>query len=293
MTTTTDETSAAAKKKVIGIIGGAGPEAGADLFLKVLALHRRKLGNLYRSDRDSPNILLMSVAGLGGPRTSIDLEPGNPEGTYDESLESLIETIHTMLPVVDAFCLACNTLHAMEPRIRETLSDSGKEQSMFVSMIGATIRACQDRLVNRGDQTTKISILGGPATMDLSQNSRSSYKRLVKELGEDTIHVVPSSGIRILQNIIWQIKDDGRAPTSGEALEAYKSLLNELATQHGVSICILACTELPLIDIQCGNRDNLLPENAMEFIDPTKAVASALLDAAHDYPDATINDIGL
>jgi len=282
---------AAKKKKVIGIIGGSGPEAGADVFLKVLALHRSKLGTLYRSDRDAPNILLMSVAGLGGPRTSIDLEPGNPEGTYDESLKSLIETVEKMLPLVDAFCLACNTLHAMEPLIRETLFFRSKDQSMFVSMIGATIRACQDRLVKRGQESTKISILGGPATMDLSKNSRSSYKRLLEELGEDTIHIVPSSGVRVLQNIIWQIKDDGRPPTSGEALEAYKSLLKELATHHGVSICILACTELPLIDIQCGNRDNLLPDdNTMEFIDPTKAVASALLDAAHDYPNQTLKD---
>ena len=286
--TTSNENSAVAKKKVIGIIGGSGPEAGMDLFGKVLRLHRAKLGKLYKTDRDAPNIILMSVADLGGPRTSIDLEPGNPDGTYDASLKALIETVQRMVPLVDNFCLACNTLHAMEPIVRNTLSDDGKDPSMFVSMIGATIRACQDRIVKRGEESTKICILGGPATMDLEKNTRSSYKRLLEELGEDTIYILPPSAIRVLQNIIWQIKDDGRPPTSGAALEPYKGLLKELATQHGVSICVLACTELPLIDIRSGDRDNLLPENSMEFIDPTEVVASALLDAAHDYPDVTI-----
>ncbi len=288
--TTTNENSAIAKKKVIGIIGGSGPEAGMDLFGKVLRLHRTKLGNLYQTDRDAPNILLMSAANLGGPRTSIDLEPGNPEGTYDASLKALIETVQMMVPLVDNFCLACNTLHAMESLVRDTISLSDKDPSMFVSMIGATIRACQDRIVKRGKESTKICILGGPATMDLSQNSRSSYKRLLEELGEDTIYLLPPSAIRVLQTIIWKIKDDGRPPTSGAALEAYKGLLKQLATQYGVSICVLACTELPLIDIRSGDQDNLLAENSMEFIDPTEVVASALLDAAHDYPNKTTKD---
>ena len=274
-----------AKKKVIGIIGGSGPEAGADLFGKVLAQHRTKLGSLYRSDRDAPNIILMNVANLGGPRTSIDLEPCNPEGTYDESLAALIETIQTMLPLVDAFCLACNTLHAMEPQILETVSATGREPFVFVSMIGATIRACKTRLEARGKDHTKISILGGPATMDLlGKDSRSSYKRLLEELGEDKFYVLPPPSIRILQTIIWQIKDDGRPPTSGAALEAYKGLLKEL-TGVGVSICVLACTELPLIDAKSGNAENCVPDT-LEFMDPTEIVASALLDASHDYPTA-------
>ena len=280
----------ATKKKVIGIIGGSGPEAGADLFGKVLALHRTKLGHSYRSDRDAPNIVLMSVADLGGPRTSIDLEPGNSEGTYDASLTALIETVRTMLPLVDVFSLACNTLHTMEPQLLESISNAGRDPSVFCSMVGATIRACKSRLETARSkrQKTKISILGGPATLDLSKNSRSSYKRLLEELGEDAFYVLPHSAICILQTIIWQIKDLGRPPTSGAALEAYKDLVKELATEHGVSICVLACTELPLIDIRSGNAENCLPDEntVLEFIDPTEVVASALLDATHNYPDS-------
>jgi hypothetical protein len=47
----------------------AGPaQAGADLFRKLLRLHRARLGAGYRSDRDAPDVLLSQVpAGLGGP----------------------------------------------------------------------------------------------------------------------------------------------------------------------------------------------------------------------------------
>ena len=69
---------------VLGIIGGSGPEAGADLFHKVLAVHRRKLGSFYTSDRDAPNLLLSSVADLGGPGrrwiSSPTEEPTTPPG---------------------------------------------------------------------------------------------------------------------------------------------------------------------------------------------------------------------
>ena len=50
----------------IGIIGGSGPEAGVDLFVKVLSAHRAKLGAAYTGDASAPNILLTQVSAIGG-----------------------------------------------------------------------------------------------------------------------------------------------------------------------------------------------------------------------------------
>lgn len=290
-TTNQNSTVLATKQKAIGIIGGSGPEAGIDIFAKILAQHRKKLGKSYRSDRDAPNIVLMSIADLGGPRTPIDLQPGNSEGTYDASLKALIETVQKMLPLVDAFCLACNTLHTMETNILDTIVDADRDPSSFVSMVGETIRECQTHLKQRGIPNTKIAILGGPATMDFSEKSRSSGKRFLEALGKDSFYLLPPREVKILQAIIWQIKDDGRSPTSGEALEAYKCLLKDLATKHGVSICLLNCTELPLIDITSGRPENCLPDTTtLEFIDATDVVASAVLDAAYNYPSTSTTE---
>ena len=282
-------------KKVIGIIGGSGPEAGADLFHKLLALHRTKLGKeLYRSDRDAPDIVLMSVPALGGPRTGIDMIPGHNEGSYDESLHALLDTVQRMVPLVDVFCLACNTLHVFEPQIKDTIRGMGIEDpsTIFVSIIESTISACRARLDALQDENARISILGGPPTMDL--DGISSYKHLRDELGTDIIHVPPPLAIGVLQRIIWQIKEDGKAPTSGEALEDYMTLLKDIS-KCKVAICVLACTELPLIHEggillggSVGGADDdgkvLVPTKNMEFVDPTEVVANAVLDATHSYP---------
>lgn len=260
----------------------------------MLALHRTKLGKEeYRSDCDAPNIVLMSVSALGGPRTAIDMIPGHKEGTYDESLQALLDTVKRMVPLVDVFCLACNTLHVFEPQIKDTIRDMGIDDpsTIFVSIIESTISTCRARLDALQDENARISILGGPPTMDL--DGISSYKRLRDELGDDTVYVPPPLAVGILQRIIWKIKEDGKAPTSGEALEEYMTLLKDIA-KCKVAICVLACTELPLIhdgDILLGGSvggadgNVVVPTRNMEFIDPTKVVANAVLDATHSYPE--------
>ena len=51
--------------------GGSGPEAGADLFLKVLEAHRAALGEAYTGDADAPAILLTQVPAIGGGSATI------------------------------------------------------------------------------------------------------------------------------------------------------------------------------------------------------------------------------
>lgn len=286
-------------KKVIGIIGGSGPEAGLDLFQKILETHRRRLGKLYRSDRDAPNIVLMNVPGIGGPRKAIDVTPG--KGTYDESLQALMEAIQKIVPLVDVMCVACHTLHVFEPQIKKILHSMGKDpSSFFVSMVGVAIKACKGSRLSQNDeqqqQPTKIAILGGPVTMDLrSTSAPSSYKRVLDELGEDIVHVPSGLATKVVQTIIWKTKEDGRPPALGEsALEEYKDLLEDIASE-GVGVCVLACTELSLIETvhdlggRTSSNSGFLP--AMQFLDPTEVVADAVLDATQSYPNN--NDDGI
>ena len=265
-----DGNHGARNRKVIGIIGGSGPEAGADLFGKVVSMNRKKMGETYKSDRDAPNILLISVSELGGPRTAIDVDPRNPDGTYEQSRTALLDTIRKIVPLVDVFCVACNTLHMFEAQIRKTVAALGRNPSMFVSIISSTIKACKDEL--NGDESAKISILGGPVTMDLDGNS--SYRRLVEEVGKDYFYRPPSSCTSILQRVIWKVKQEGTAHTSGDALTEYEGLLRDVASQS-VKVCVLACTELPLINAKH------ITDLPMKFIDPAEVVADALLSVAH------------
>lgn len=270
----TSGTHGNSNKKVIGIIGGSGPEAGADLFGKVVTLHRKKMGKAYKSDRDAPDILLASVSDLGGPRTAIDVEPGNAKGTYEQCLTALVDTIRKIVPLVDVFCVACNTLHMFESKIRETLLDLGRSPSMFLSMISSTIEACKDQLDD--NENVKISIFGGPVTMDLDGNS--SYRRLVEAVGIDHFYRPPPSCTAILQRIIWKIKQDGTVSPSGDVFAEYEGLLKDVVS-HNVKVCVLACTELPLIDIDD------ITDSSIKFIDPAEVVANALLNVTQSYPE--------
>jgi hypothetical protein len=76
----------------IGIIGGSGPEAGVDLMSKILRAHRSELGERFRTDRDAPNVLLMSVSQVGGPRTAADIAAGSPR--YEVGAWSTFELMH-------------------------------------------------------------------------------------------------------------------------------------------------------------------------------------------------------
>ena len=333
-----NSSSSSRSRTAIGIIGGSGPEAGMDLFGRVLAAHRRRLGDRYRSDRDAPDLLLWNVPGVGGPRTEIDVTPGTAGGTYEASLEALEGAMLALAPLVGVLCIACHTLHVFVPAILEAHRDtilpsapsagcSGSSSSgaavgagpsvgttRFVSIVDVTVRACRARLARRNrdtagripdDEGFRIAILGGPATMDLL--GRSPYKRVLDELGEDSVYIPPASAIDVVKTIIWQIKRDGRVPntsgdtnnndddeeegTAGAALRDYYRLLREMASEHRVGIFVLACTELPLIPTDdrhmggdtTGSSGNATT-GAVEFIDPTELVAEAVLDATHPCP---------
>ena len=249
--------------------------------------------------------MLLSVSDLGGPRTKIDCEVGT-EG-YERSLLALLQTIKKILPLVDVFCVACNTLHIFESNIIELLVSMGKDPSIFISMVKSTTKVCKG-IIEEGKKTSlpaninskaKISIVGGPGTMDLDGNS--PYRRLVEDLddggnnngngNDNVIYRLPTTACDTLKKLIWQIKQDGIP--SEESIVEYKRFVIEDVVSNGVKVCILACTELPLIHINDddglhgsnnNNSTDLLSSSPMIFIDPTKVVANELLNATQSYP---------
>ena len=168
----------ARSKPRLGILGGSGPEAGADLLSKVLRAHRSQLGDAYLTDTDGPDIMLVSASAIGGPHSpERDLTPGTPG--YDVLWRALSEHITEMAPRVDRFAVCCNQLHAFEPQIRSHLLSIGEDSEKFVSMITVTTEYCHKTLVEgrtpwarRQDALpSSVAILGGPATTDLDGHS--------------------------------------------------------------------------------------------------------------------------
>ena len=52
-------------RKKIGIITGSGPEAGVDLWMKILEENKRVLKENFRGDLDAPDVTIFSIQQLG------------------------------------------------------------------------------------------------------------------------------------------------------------------------------------------------------------------------------------
>lgn len=188
----------ARKKYRIGIIGGSGPEAGMDLFGKVLRIHRARLGARYKTDRDAPDVLLVQASGIGGPRGPADVVPGSPH--YESSWTALVEAITELAPRVDCFCVGCNQLHCFEPQIRRLLETLGEPADKFVSMVAATTAHCQKL------RPASLAICGGPVTTDLAGSS--PYRPLAAAMAE-AVHPLPAAQCEALKALITRVKQEG------------------------------------------------------------------------------------
>ena len=215
----------AARKARIGILGGSGPEAGADLFAKVLTENRRVLGSRYTGDQDAPEILLLQVPGLGG-------------GTPEEKWAALESSVLEIAPQVECFSVACNYLHTFAEQIQALLQQQqqqSQEQGEFVSMIEATGSYCYDSLA----EDSSLVVFGGVSVMNIRPvaagtttadgGDDSPYAAVLLALAEGkgiTVRqdVVSISHVQTLQTIINAVKTKGAA-VSAETIRAFEEVL--------------------------------------------------------------------
>lgn len=206
----------------IGIISGSGPQAGIDLWQKVLDANRRILGNRYRGDVDAPHVTIISEPALG---LSIALEKNEP--AVWASLET---TVRRISPLIDHLAIACNTLHYCEARLRG-LGLNGK----LVSLSEVVISHIQELKLPR------IALLGAQPVADLG--ALSPFRDL-----QEVIEIESAPDLAAVHDLICNVKTLG--PDHPEVIECFTSLLEELESEN----VLLACTELPLISTRGEKR---------------------------------------
>lgn len=201
----------------IGIITGSGPEAGVDLWAKVLRANRALMGAAYGGDLDAPEVVVFSVPELG---LSMELE------RHDARVwEVLRHTAERMAPHVDHYGIACNTLNHYADR----LAALGLP-AQLVSM-GDVAR---DYLAERG--ITRVALLGARPVMDLGP--WSAYRTLPQHAAVE----LPADPDE-LHAIIYEVKRRGGAQP--DIVERFARVLAGLQSE----VALLACTELPLIPV--------------------------------------------
>jgi aspartate racemase len=200
--------------KIVGILGGMGPEATKDFFAKVIAL--------TPAQRDQDHL-----------RIIIDNNPKIPDRTEailnrDESLfTSLLETARNLERAgVDFIVIPCNTAHYHYDELVKNLSlpvlNVVKET---LSAVLATLPDCK-----------KVGLLATSGTV--------TSGIFVKEFQKKDIEViVPSSENQA--EVMKAILDIKSGRDKGEIKTKLIGIGNLLAQTNGVKALVLGCTDIP------------------------------------------------
>jgi aspartate racemase len=199
----------------LGIITGSGPEAGMDMWAKLLQENRRRLGPAFRGDIDAPAVTIVSDPELG---LSMELE---------KTAETVWRALHADILALDgqvaAFSIACNTLNLFAGRIRDL-----PLHSEFISFRDVL----HDYLQRSGVE--RVCLLGARPVAELGEWSPYSDLREAVEF-EPVVQGEP------LHQLIYDIK------VFGAADPGVRSRFAELLASIESATVLLACTELPLV----------------------------------------------
>lgn len=205
----------ASPRATIGIVAGSGPEAGLDLWAKLLARNAAAFGPSFRGDLDAPRVVVLSEPTLG---LSMDLAK-NEEVVW----ESLRQTAARMAVQSDAWVIACNTLNWYDPRIA-ALNLPGEFIS-FQSVLS-------DWIARTG--VRRLGLLGAAPVTEMGE--WSAYRGL-----RDVVEVETPADPAELHQLIFDVKRLGSHDAT------LRPRFARVAETMRADTLLLACTELPLI----------------------------------------------
>lgn len=224
-------------KKTIGILGGMGPLATADLYRKII--------ERTRADRDNEHIRVYIDGNAAIPdRTAAILHGG--EDPVPEMLSALR---HLEACGADCIIMPCNTAHYFLPRLREQTA------LPILDMQRITAAVCRERFPGK---TAAILATDGTVQSGL-------YDRALDAEGVRWIHPGESEQ-KTLMHLIYDVVKASR-PMEPEK-ERWDAILDTLRGQ-GADLFILGCTELPVLA-------GVLPSEG-PFLDPTDELAKAAI----------------
>ena len=222
-------------EKSIGILGGMGPLATADLLRKIVLVTRaEKDGDHVRVYiDDNPRIPDRTAAILSGGESPL------PQMT--DSLEKLEKC------GASCIIMPCNTAHYFLPELQK------KTGTPFISMLAATAKACAQK--HPGKCAAVLATRGTLAT--------GLYARALE--AENVRYLIPDEAEKdCLMHLIYDVVKASK-PLTPEA-ERWAQLLESLRAR-GADYFILGCTELPIV------AQSLPAEGP--FVDPTEELARA------------------
>ena len=226
--------------KVVGIIGGMGPEATVDLMRRVIAA--------TPADDDGDHIHLIADNNPKVPSRIAALIEGRRDVNPSPAIVAMGQRLEAA--GADAIVMACNTAHWYAPDVRAATSVP------FLDMIEMTA----DALAVRATGHKRVGLLASTAVHNIGL-----YEKALAARGLETVS--PQDQPRLM-DIIRAVK---RGDT-GEAVRAdYAAIARQLASDR-VDVLAVACTELSVL---AGALDPGLP-----VVDALDVLTRAIIDFA-------------
>ena len=226
-------------KKSIGILGGMGPLATADLFRKIVLL--------TDADRDNDHIRVYIDDNASIPDRTAAILDGGPD-----PLPAMTDSLRKLEACgADCIIMPCNTAHYFLPQLQALT------KVPFLSMLEATAVSCAARFPGRTAAVlaTKGTLAAGLYQAALEQKGVSFL--LPNDAEQDALMRVIYGGVK-----------------AGKGPDAYRAdMENTLSalTARGADYFILGCTELPLaaqalaVDVPTVDPTEELAQAAIRF----------------------------
>jgi aspartate racemase len=227
-------------EKIIGILGGMGPEATIDLFYKII--------KSTPAGKDQEHL-----------RIIIDNNPKIPDrtaailGKGEDPLPALQETARNLEKAgADFIIIPCNTAHYFLPLIQESV------KIPILNIIEETAKETRKRI----PQIQKVGLLASIGIYEME-----IYHQQFKKFNIEVISPEEKDKEEVMK-AIYAVK-------AGNLSEGIKRSILKIAQKlidKGAEVIIAGCTEIPLI-LKEGDVSVLL-------IDPTQVLAKAAVQKA-------------
>lgn len=243
-------TSQAASSRIVGILGGMGPEATLDLFRCIIAL------TPARRDQDHVQILIYSNPKIPDRTKAVAAGGESPIRQLVESAQLLEKGGAGII------AMPCNAAHHYLPEMRRMV------QIPFLDMIEETSRQLRIRLPH----VKKVGLIASIGTY-----CSGVYSRSLSRMGVEAV-IPPDADQQRIEAAINEIKAGSRGRASQK--ETFQSVGGRLISS-GAEAVILGCTEIPLA-FDAGDVD-------YPTLNPTKILAEAAVDWALYKESATLS----
>lgn len=229
-------------QNIIGIIGGAGPEATSLLYKNIIELARTKYG-AHRLE-EYPSLLFSSIPILQ------DVSDNNELTVVIASLCHTADLLKA--GGAKQLCFACNTHHLSINTVRNHVG------LPFISMIDLV----QEKIKQEGYNS--VAIIGTSYTLN-----QALYAEPLKKIGIKIIELE-----KMLSEKSHTLIGEALAGIPNELTARYISLVQKITSKNSFDALILGCTEYSVLeDRRKQNTNNSFP---VAIIDPLYELALAV-----------------